>query len=187
MQTFCDQNEICQICLEIQKQPSQIISCQHQFCMQCLKEYFQQKIDDKNIDEFTCPLCSSNVDEKFIFEIIDKPHQERYQEYQNEKFQYQNERREMIKFYIKNKKTLSLCRCPWCEQIFYKADSGCNYIRCHSVECQGKKTFCSQCDVGLTDFDHDKHYENNNPFKGKCRILRDGVWVDKSTVFNQIL
>ncbi|CAD8078235.1 unnamed protein product [Paramecium primaurelia] len=185
MQEFCqDQNETCLICYDNLNQPYQITSCQHQFCKVCLKEYFEQRIDEKNIDDFTCPLCQKCTDEKQVLEIIDQNHQVRYNEYKNEKFQYQQQRREMIKFYIQNKKALNLCRCPWCEQIFYRAENGCNYIRCHSLECQGKNTFCAQCDVALTDTDHDSHYENNNPFKGKCRILRDGVWVDRSTIFN---
>lgn len=47
-------------------------------------------------------------------------------------------------------------QCPWCLNGVEKDPKGCKYITCRSVECNGKRWFCFDCNKRLNKF-HEAH------------------------------
>lgn len=59
-------------------------------------------------------------------------------------------------------------RCPTC-LIPIEKESGCNFMTCRSVQCNGKSYFCFICGEVLKSGDHFKHFPKG-PYEGVCNV-----------------
>ncbi|KAM3142535.1 hypothetical protein pb186bvf_005437 [Paramecium bursaria] len=74
---------------------------------------------------------------------------------------------------------MGISKCPKCTTRIEKL-KGCNFITCPSSVCKNKSHYCYKCLVPLNIQDECKHFENNDPYKGACRVLVNGKWIDKA-------
>lgn len=70
-------------------------------------------------------------------------------------------------------KALGFKTCPHCK-VMCERMSGCNFMRCMSKDCKGKKNFCLLCEKPLNEKQHYDHYKNKGPFGTTCNFL-DGT------------
>jgi hypothetical protein len=62
---------------------------------------------------------------------------------------------------------LDVKQCPCCNEGVVK-ESGCNFMRCYSSQCMGKRYFCWLCLSVLRFEEHYDHYPQAGPFGSKC-------------------
>jgi hypothetical protein len=75
--------------------------------------------------------------------------------------------RELLKDLIKEN---GFKTCPHCKSICERI-SGCNFMKCFSPMCKGRKNFCLLCELPLNDNQHYNHYKTVGPFGGICNEL----------------
>jgi hypothetical protein len=70
-------------------------------------------------------------------------------------------------------KAMGFKTCPHCLSMCERI-SGCNFMKCYSKACGGKKNFCLLCERAITDAQHYSHYKAQGPFGKTCNGL-DGT------------
>jgi hypothetical protein len=123
-------------------------------------EYFE--ILAGNIEKFECPSCKLLSCPK----CRGVPHPNYTCEQWDKKKKDDADDQEFIKF----AKEQGLKTCPHCKSICERI-SGCNYMRCYSNDCKGKKAFCLLCEVALVEAQHYSHYKAQGPFGKVCNTL----------------
>ncbi|CAD8053607.1 unnamed protein product [Paramecium sonneborni] len=77
---------------------------------------------------------------------------------------------------VENSSTQKIC--PHCFIVIEKY-SGCNFMTCQSKSCNSKKYFCFQCGEPLQHSESKDHFEDSDPFYGRCNIKINGKWVEQ--------
>lgn len=88
-----------------------------------------------------------------------------------EEYQEKNQNQEEFEF-KKQMHEKGAMKCPHCKNYVLKID-GCNFMRCQSPLCQGKKMFCFLCGIPLVDADHYSHFTKNAPYGNSCKTTEE--------------
>ncbi|OMJ68905.1 hypothetical protein SteCoe_33506 [Stentor coeruleus] len=138
---------------------------------------------DEAIEIVTCPSCRI----KNCPKCRDLPHigltceqnEKRKEDERLERLRKQKEEEKAVKDkededeFIEAAKKLGFKTCPHCKSMCERI-SGCNFMRCYSKSCAGKKNFCLLCEKAITDAQHYSHYKAQGPYGKICNAL-DGT------------
>ena len=73
--------------------------------------------------------------------------------------------------FFKSMREKGFKKCPVCF-CFVEREGGCNFIRCESLKCNKKTSFCYLCGMLLDAQDHYSHYEFS-PWEGPCKNQKE--------------
>lgn len=151
---FIQMSEECTICYN----SSDIVTleCDHEFCINCLREYINVKIDDIGID-ILCPNeeCNLNISREKIIDII--CNNEKLLEKYNECEEKQKKIRAIV--------------CLECNKICKKEKEN-NYIYCYNCD----NEFCHVCKERHDDDEYDdcaNKHKIDDEFSDLCSVLSD--------------
>ena len=178
------QTNNCQICCENKIEDDFLkLVCEHSFCRECLRKNLEEKINNGSSD-LRCPdiSCGKAFNSYQLKEVLSQEFINRYDNLlrlalrgdpaedtitlnpntQERTISYppksMKQRDEDFENYIIG---LGWKRCPGCDCVIEKIDKGgCNYIKCESMKCAKKITFCYICGEKINNLN--EHYKDKN-------------------------
>jgi len=125
-----EKDKVCPICFEeaAESRMLQPLSCEHEFCIFCLKDYLQEKISNNDVLNIRCPntQCEDQFDDQDIYKIVDDRLYQKYKAFKQ-------------KTLLNMNPNIRWCFRPGCDRYVIGNEND------EKVECECGQELCFKC------------------------------------------